>query len=320
MLGRGIGRGSWAVVDSSAYTHALMSQPSSPSPSRCPGVRRRTAAHPLARRAPGGGLQARRLAGAPHGTGRARDALRAADLARPAGLPCAPCAPAGQGHLRRAGDGPACPGRAAAGPGVCRAASAQAIPGAGARLAADAVEVDHALRPDDAPEDAPAQPARTALRCLARLEWPEAFDPRHAATRISLVQALPATGRRHQIRRHLKHVAHPIIGDATHGKGPLNCWWAERLGLQRLWLHAHALELAHPMTGELLRLEADWSRLGHVPDVQQWRALCALPGWQACAACRRRPGWIRQLRQARPFQAAPSAARPRRRSRPRHRP
>ncbi|WP_197065105.1 pseudouridine synthase, partial [Delftia sp. ZNC0008] len=125
----------------------------------------------------------------------------------------------------------------------------------------DAVEVDHALRPDDAPEDAPAQPARTALRCLARLEWPEAFDPRHAATRISLVQALPATGRRHQIRRHLKHVAHPIIGDATHGKGPLNRWWAERLGLQRLWLHAHALELAHPLTGEPLRLEADWSRL-----------------------------------------------------------
>src|SRR2546427_3720852 len=100
----------------------------------------------------------------------------------------------------------------------------------------DAVEVDHALRPDDAPEDAPAQPAQTSLRCLARLEWPEAFDPRHAATRISLVEALPATGRRHQIRRHLKHVAHPIIGDATHGKGPLNRWWAERLGLQRLWL------------------------------------------------------------------------------------
>lgn len=147
----------------------------------------------------------------------------------------------------------------------------------------DAVEVDHALRPDDAPEDAPAQPAQTSLRCLARLEWPEAFDPRHAATRVSLVEALPATGRRHQIRRHLKHVAHPIIGDATHGKGPLNRWWAERLGLQRLWLHAHALELAHPMTGEPLRFEADWRQLGHVADVQHWRALCALPGWQACA-------------------------------------
>lgn len=145
----------------------------------------------------------------------------------------------------------------------------------------DAVEVDHALKPDDAPEDAPAQPAQTTLRCLARLAWPEAYDARHAATRLSLAEALPATGRRHQIRRHLKHVAHPIIGDATHGKGPLNRWWAQRLGLQRLWLHAHALELAHPMTGEALRLSADWGELADLPDVAHWRALCALPGWQA---------------------------------------
>ncbi len=148
---------------------------------------------------------------------------------------------------------------------------------------AGAVHVDHALRPDDAAPHAPAQPAQTALRCLARLDWLEAYDARHAGTRIALVEALPATGRRHQIRRHLKHVAHPIIGDATHGKGPLNRWWAQRLGLQRLWLHAHALEMPHPMTGEPLQLSADWRSLPHLPDVAHWRALCALPGWQVCA-------------------------------------
>lgn len=142
------------------------------------------------------------------------------------------------------------------------------------------IEVDHALKPDDAPEDAPAQPAHTRLRCLARLAWPESYDGRHAQTRISLVQALPTTGRRHQIRRHLKHVAHPIIGDATHGKGPLNRWWAERLGLQRLWLHAQALELPHPATGELLRFEADWPALAHVPEVRDWQRLMGLPDWQ----------------------------------------
>src|SRR5258708_39888890 len=98
------------------------------------------------------------------------------------------------------------------------------------------------------------------------------------------VEALPATGRRHQIRRHLKHVAHPIIGDATHGKGPLNRWWAERLGLQRLWLHAHALELAHPMTGEPLRFEADWRQLGPVADVQHWPAPCPPPRCPASPA------------------------------------
>ena len=142
----------------------------------------------------------------------------------------------------------------------------------------DVVEVDYALRPDDAPPDAPAQPAQTTLRCLAHLEWTEAYDPRHPGTRVSLVEALPRTGRRHQIRRHLKHAAHPIIGDATHGKGALNRWWA-----QRMWLHAHTLELPHPRTGEVMRFCADWRTLAHVPEVQQWQQLLALPGWQSTA-------------------------------------
>lgn len=142
------------------------------------------------------------------------------------------------------------------------------------------IDVDHALKPDDAPADAPVQSAQTRLRCLARLNWPEAYDPRHAGTRLSLVEALPLTGRRHQIRRHLKHVAHPIIGDATHGKGPLNRWWAERLGQQRLWLHAQSLSLPHPVSGEMLHLQADWAALApQVADVRDWQALMALPGW-----------------------------------------
>jgi tRNA pseudouridine65 synthase len=145
------------------------------------------------------------------------------------------------------------------------------------------IEVDYALKPDDAPEDAPAQDAQTTLRGLATLDWPEAYDPRHPSTRISLVEALPKTGRRHQIRRHLKHESHPIVGDATHGKGALNRWWAARIGLQRLWLHAHALELPHPRTGAPLSFCADWRKLGHVPEVQQWQQLLALPGWQATA-------------------------------------
>ena len=144
------------------------------------------------------------------------------------------------------------------------------------------VEVDHPLRPDDSPPSAPAQSAQTTLRCLARLDWPEAFDPaRHASTRISLVLAQPHTGRRHQIRRHLKHVAHPILGDSSHGKGPLNRWWASRLGAQRLWLHAHALEFQHPRSGQPMHLVADWQQLAHLPEVQQWQRVMALPGWEA---------------------------------------
>lgn len=157
--------------------------------------------------------------------------------------------------------------------------------------APELVEVDHPLRPDDAPKDAPVQEARTRLRCLARLELPVSSDMRFATTRASLVQAEPATGRRHQIRRHLKHVAHPIIGDATHGKGPLNRWWAQQLGYTRLWLHAWQLQLPHPASGRLLMLDSGlrWptsaSAAGEEPThLQAWqRDVLSLP-WQPLPA------------------------------------
>lgn len=149
--------------------------------------------------------------------------------------------------------------------------------------------VDHALRPDDAPPDSPAQDARTRLRCLATLNLPIPVD-HYPSTRAALVLAEPETGRHHQIRRHLKHLAHPIIGDATHGKGPVNRWWAAHLDVQRLWLHAWRLGLAHPVTGEALCIEsglqspdnADWHRLW---QGQPWQMLAAedvgVRNWQA---------------------------------------
>ena len=151
----------------------------------------------------------------------------------------------------------------------------------------DSAEVDHALQPDDAPPDAPAQEAHTRFRCLARLELPEAYDTHHPSTRASLVEAIPSTGRRHQIRRHLKHLSHPILGDATHGKGPLNRWWAEpeRLGQARLWLHAQALTVPHPETGVDLELVCDWAALqASVPDAADWLRLQQRFAWQPVAA------------------------------------
>lgn len=113
--------------------------------------------------------------------------------------------------------------------------------------------IDHALKPDDAPADALAQPAVTDFRRLATLQLDVPVD-RYPSTRVALMQAWPHTGRRHQIRRHLKHMAHPIIGDATHGKGVHNRWWAQHLGQQRLWLHALSLDLVQPLTGQRLKL------------------------------------------------------------------
>ncbi|MFT7774688.1 pseudouridine synthase [Roseateles sp.] len=118
--------------------------------------------------------------------------------------------------------------------------------------------IDHPLARDpELPSTGqPLLEAQTHWRVLERLEWPIATDPRHATTRVALLEAEPLQGRRHQIRRHLKHIAHPILGDATHGKGPLNRAVAAFLGTQRLWLHAHRLAFEHPLLGTSLALEA----------------------------------------------------------------
>jgi tRNA pseudouridine65 synthase len=116
---------------------------------------------------------------------------------------------------------------------------------------------------DGRPSPVKVQDALTRFHALARHELPLA-QGNFAQTRCALVTLSPLTGRRHQLRRHLKHIAHPIIGDATHGKGPLNRSVAGLLGVQRLWLHALRLELVHPVTGQPLAIEGmpgeEWAR------------------------------------------------------------
>ncbi|MDM4767218.1 pseudouridine synthase [Pelomonas sp. SE-A7] len=141
--------------------------------------------------------------------------------------------------------------------------------------AEDAGQIDHPLARDPEKPSAgqPLLEARTAWQVLARAEWPLATDPRFATSRYALLELRPETGRRHQIRRHLKHIAHPIVGDATHGKGPLNRAVAAHLGLQRLWLHALELQIRHPESGEALVLSAspgpEWSGLQGLAIVLQ---------------------------------------------------
>ncbi len=111
----------------------------------------------------------------------------------------------------------------------------------------------------------PLLAASTRWQVLQRLTLPLATQAQHADTRLALVAVQPLSGRRHQIRRHFKALAHPLIGDATHGKGPLNRAIAAHLGLARLWLHAEQLGLMHPATGVVLRLHAapgsEWALL-----------------------------------------------------------
>ena len=118
--------------------------------------------------------------------------------------------------------------------------------------------------------DREPQPSVTQYSRLAQLEL-DLPDDRHATSRYALLELSPETGRRHQLRRHLKHIAHPIVGDATYGKGRLNRAFAERAGVRRLWLHARSLSLTHPVTGSALSIEA--------PLAEDWQRLFALPGW-----------------------------------------
>lgn len=69
--------------------------------------------------------------------------------------------------------------------------------------------------------------------------------------RYALVEARPHTGRLHQIRRHLKHIACPLIGDVRYGKGEHNRLWRERFALHRLALHCASLRVPHPDGNEL---------------------------------------------------------------------
>jgi len=105
----------------------------------------------------------------------------------------------------------------------------------------DELVIEHALRAED---DGPAQAAVTAVTRLAQYG------------RYAWVEARPRTGRLHQIRRHLKHIACPIIGDIRYGKGEHNRFFRENHNLGRLALHASALGTTALHSGTPLVIEA----------------------------------------------------------------
>ena len=106
-----------------------------------------------------------------------------------------------------------------------------------------------------AQQDKPAQPAITDYRRLATLEL-DIPDSRHPTSRYSLLSVTPRTGRKHQIRRHMKHIFHPIIGDTTHGDGRHNRIFREHLHCQRLLLCARELRFTHPDSGAPILIQA----------------------------------------------------------------
>lgn len=112
----------------------------------------------------------------------------------------------------------------------------------------------------------PAQTAITDFKTLATVELPFSVD-KYPNTRYSLVECKPETGRKHQIRRHLKHISHPIIGDAKHGKGVHNRFFQQHFDCSGLMLAATELHFPHPVTRIPIRLvaslEEKFSRILH---------------------------------------------------------
>jgi tRNA pseudouridine65 synthase len=103
--------------------------------------------------------------------------------------------------------------------------------------------IDHPLPPGE-DSHAPRVEARTT------------FVRREVFGRYSLVEARPETGRLHQIRRHLKHIACPIIGDVNYGKGEHNRLFRDYFGLHRMFLHAARVRFPHPVLGTLMDVQA----------------------------------------------------------------
>lgn len=121
-------------------------------------------------------------------------------------------------------------------------------------------EIDHPLReePEDRRLKGSEQPVREALtrfRTLATTEIPVAIE-KYPSSRYAVVELYPETGRKHQLRRHMKHIHHPIIGDANHGRGRHNRYFAERFGQGRLMLAATAIAFEHPVSGESVVVRA----------------------------------------------------------------
>jgi tRNA pseudouridine65 synthase len=137
----------------------------------------------------------------------------------------------------------------------------------------DEGEIDYPLRK----ENGTLQEAFTAYKTLKRAEIPVAHG-NHETSRYSLVEATPTTGRMHQIRKHLAHIFHPIIGDRPHGCNKQNRLFIANWEMNTMLLHASSLSFTHPVTKELVDIEAPFqSEFLRMMEVMGWEITTANP-------------------------------------------
>lgn len=101
----------------------------------------------------------------------------------------------------------------------------------------------------------PAQEAVTHFRTLATHEFAVRVD-KFPTSRYSLIRALPKTGRKHQIRRHLRHLGHPIVGDVRYGSGKHNRFFRDSFHINGLLLACTQLSFKHPRDQRIVTVNA----------------------------------------------------------------
>lgn len=121
-----------------------------------------------------------------------------------------------------------------------------------------------------AQEDKAPQEAITDYTCLNIAEMPYAAG-RYATARYSLLRLIPQTGRKHQLRRHCKHIFHPILGDTQYGDLQQNRALTQNVDVKRLFLHAETLRFVHPISQREINIFA--------PLDEQWQKLISKFGW-----------------------------------------
>src|SRR5690554_6627563 len=111
--------------------------------------------------------------------------------------------------------------------------------------------IDYALKKDNGV----LQTAVTHLKTIQHVEvdWPSG---KHLSSRYSFIEVTPETGRMHQIRKHLAHIFHPIIGDRPHGCNKQNKFWLEKFQMNKMLLHASELSFEHPYSNEPITIKA----------------------------------------------------------------
>lgn len=116
----------------------------------------------------------------------------------------------------------------------------------------DTGTIDYALTNDSGK----TQDAITHYKTLKRSEI-ELPNGKFSTARFSLMELSPETGRMHQLRKHLAHIFHPIIGDRPHGCNKQNKLFLEHFSMIEMMLHAEKLTFIHPITGDEVSIRSE---------------------------------------------------------------